>query len=308
MRLQLDGKQKELKSHGSYGFPVLVSYERLSYFDTGEFPWHWHPEIELTLVMEGEIAYQVNDSLYYLKAGEGLFCNTNVLHSGHGFHTPDCSYLSITFHPRLLYGYNSSVMQNKYMNHILKSPALASVHFDPEVDWQACVLERIEHIRILDARRPVSMELQIQIALLEIWQQIFEHVDAQEANYTENGRDTERIRQIMEYIQNHYAEKITLEDLAAQIHLCKSESCRLFKRYMNESMFEYLLNYRVERSLELLKQSGLDVTQIAGQVGFVNPGYYSRIFKRKMGCTPLEYRKSRSTGTLFRQMEGKSRQ
>ena len=37
----------------------------------------------------------------------------------------------------------------------------------------------------------------------------------------------------------------------------------------------------------------MDVTQISGQVGFANPGYYSRIFKRKMGCTPLEYRKSR---------------
>jgi len=119
-------------------------------------------------------------------------------------------------------------------------------------------------------------------------------VEAQELDYTENGRDTERIREIMEYIQKHYAEKITLEDLASQIHLCKSESCRLFKRYMNESMFDYLLSYRVERSLELLRQSGLDVTQIAGQVGFANPGYYSRIFKRKMGCAPLEYRKSRS--------------
>ncbi len=295
MQLQIDQQQKELKSHGSYGFPVLISYEKLSYFDTGEFPWHWHPEIELTLVMEGRIAYQVNDSLYYMKAGEGMFCNTNVLHSGHGLETPDCSYLSITFHPRLLYGYSSSVMQNKYMNHILKSPALASIHLVPEVDWQRQVLERMERIRLLDKERPVSEELQIQIVLLEIWQRIFEHVEARELDYTENGRDTERIREIMEYIQKHYAEKITLEDLAAQIHLCKSESCRLFKRYMNESMFDYLLSYRVERSLELLRQSGLDVTQIAGQVGFANPGYYSRIFKRKMGCTPLEYRKSRSS-------------
>ena len=294
MQLQIDQKQKEIKSHGSYEFPVLVSYERLSYFDTGEFPWHWHPEIELTLVMEGRIAYQVNDSLYHLKAGEGMFCNTNVLHSGRGLETPDCSYLSITFHPRLLYGYSSSVMQNKYMNHILKSPALAAIHVVPEVDWQRQVLERLEKIRLLDKERPVSEELQIQIVLLEIWQRIFEHVEAQELDYTENGRDTERIREIMEYIQKHYAEKITLEDLAAQIHLCKSESCRLFKRYMNESMFDYLLSYRVERSLELLRQSGLDVTQIAGQVGFANPGYYSRIFKRKMGCAPLEYRKSRS--------------
>ena len=76
MRLQIDQKQKEVKAHGTYGFPVLVSPERLSWFDTGEVP--WHPEIELTLILEGEILYQVNDNSCLLKAGEGLFCNTNV--------------------------------------------------------------------------------------------------------------------------------------------------------------------------------------------------------------------------------------
>ncbi|MCI9007936.1 MAG: AraC family transcriptional regulator [Lachnospiraceae bacterium] len=296
MRLQIDQEQKEIKSHGSYGFPVLISYERLSSFDTGEFPWHWHPEIELTFVMEGDIAYQVNDSIYHLKAGEGLFCNTNVLHRGRGYRAPDCSYLSITFHPRILYGYSSSVIQDKYMNHILRSPGLASLHFVPEKKWQRKILRQMEKIRGLNREHPVSEELQIQMALLKIWRGIYEHVGTKENRYAENGRDTERIRRIMEYIQEHYGEKITLEELAEQIHLCKSESCRLFKRYMNESMFDYLLGYRVERSLDLLRQSSLDVTQIAGQVGFGNPGYYARIFKRKMGCTPLEYRKSRTGG------------
>lgn len=292
MRLQIDSEQKEIKRHGSYEFPVLISYERLSYFDTGEFPWHWHPEIELTFVMEGEIAYQVNDSLYHLKEGEGLFCNTNVLHSGHGECSGDCSYLSVTFHPRLLYGYSSSVMQVKYMDHILKSPSLASIHFIPEKSWQRRVLELMESIRLLNREHPMSEELQIQIALLRIWQEIFEHVEVNETRPAENGRDTERIRRIMEYIQKHYAEKITLEELAEQIHLCRSESCRLFRRYMKESMFDYLLDYRVERSLELLRSPDLDVTQIADRVGFGSPGYYSKIFKRKMGCTPLEYRKT----------------
>ena len=293
MRLQIDGEKKEIKSHGSYGFPVLISHERLSYFDTGEFPWHWHPEIELTLVEEGEIAYEVNDSLYHLKAGEGVFCNTTVLPSGHREQTEDCSYLSVTFHPRLLYGYRSSVMQDKYMDHILKSASLASIHFVPEEAWHGRVLEQIGRIRLLDQEHPVSEELQIQIALFQIWQEIFEHVEVNETGYGENARDTERIRRIMEYIQKHYGEKITLEDLAGQIHLCRSESCRLFRRYMNVSMFDYLLDYRVERSLELLQKPGLDITQVAGRVGFVSPGYFSRIFKRKMGCTPLEYRKSR---------------
>ena len=293
MQLKIDQEKKELKPHGDYGFPVLVSHERLSYFETGSFLWHWHPELELTLVMDGEIAYQVNDSLYHLKEGEGLFCNSNMLHSGRGEKGRDCSYLSVTFHPRFLYGYSSSVIQEKYMGHILKNPALASIKLDPETGWQKRILDQIDRIRVLDGQKPASMELQIQIALLEIWKEIYEHVDAGAQDSREQGRDMDRIRTVMEYIQKHYAEKITLEELADQIHLCRSESCRMFKRYMNETMFEYLLNYRIEKSLELLGRPQMDVTQIAGMVGFGNPGYYSRIFRRKMGCTPLEYRKGR---------------
>ena len=275
MRLQIDQKQKEVKAHGTYGFPVLVSPERLSWFDTGEFPWHWHPEIELTLILEGEILYQVNDNSCLLKAGEGLFCNTNVLHAGRHGNSADCSYLSVTFHPRLLYGYNNSLMQNRYMEGILRDPELASIHFKPEVDWQKKVLEQIRKIQRLSADKAEASELKIQIALLEIWLLIYEHVEPGAEEQSGQDRDTERIRCIMVYIQEHYAEKITLEELAEQIHLCRSESCRLFKRYMNASIFDYLLDYRVERSLPLLRDDRLDVTQIAGMTGFSNPASVS---------------------------------
>ena len=53
---------RELKEHGSYRFPFLVSRERLSRYETGSFLWHWHTEIEFTLVTDGCMIYQINDS------------------------------------------------------------------------------------------------------------------------------------------------------------------------------------------------------------------------------------------------------
>ena len=78
MQLLLDTDKKELKSHGTYGFPVSISYEQLSRYERKSFSWHWHKEIELTLILQGEMNYQINDSVYHLKAGEGLFCNSNA--------------------------------------------------------------------------------------------------------------------------------------------------------------------------------------------------------------------------------------
>lgn len=296
MQLQIDEEQKEIKMHGSYEFPLRISHEKLSWFDTYSFQWHWHPEIELTYVLEGAIAYQVNETLHCLQAGEGLFCNTNALHAGHRLNTPDCHYLSITFHPRLLYGYSSSIIQSKYVNPILNDKSLTSILFTTDRPWMAQVLEEMARILEVYTQQPDSMEMQLQTSLLKIWTGMYENVEHQ-ATSLGKGRDTERIRLLIEYIQRNYRDNLTLDMLADQVHLCKSEACRMFKRYMNETMFDYLLRYRIECSLELLKNSGLNVTQVAEQAGFATPGYYTRVFRQHMGCTPMQYRKKNSQYT-----------
>ena len=96
-----DGSQKELKKHGSDEFPLLVSYEKLSGYKSGSFLWHWHPEIEITLVLDGQILYKVNQCTYHMKAGDILLGNANVLHAGFMEDMKDGKYVSITFCQRL---------------------------------------------------------------------------------------------------------------------------------------------------------------------------------------------------------------
>ena len=82
-----------------------------------------------------------------------------------------------------------------------------------------------------------------------------------------------------------------LEELAQQIHICKNECCRMFKKYMHETLFSYLLAYRVNQSLQLLADTDMEITEVAEKCGFANPGYYTRVFKRIREITPMNYRK-----------------
>lgn len=78
-----DTSQKELKKHGSDEFPLLVSYEKLSGYKSGSFLWHWHPEIEITLVLEGQILYKVNQCTYHMNTGDillGSQCSPRRFH------------------------------------------------------------------------------------------------------------------------------------------------------------------------------------------------------------------------------------
>ena len=111
MELLVNEEKRELKSHGTFQFPVNISRKRLSSYGTGAFPWHWHDEVELTLVLSGKIDYRVNESQYLLRAGEGLFCNADALHAGSRVDGADCDYVSLTFHPRLLGGYEGCILR-----------------------------------------------------------------------------------------------------------------------------------------------------------------------------------------------------
>ena len=68
--------QKELKKHGSDYFPFLVSYQRLSEYESNSFMWHYHPEIEITFVKKGSMHYRVNNRSFHLKEGDIIFCNS----------------------------------------------------------------------------------------------------------------------------------------------------------------------------------------------------------------------------------------
>lgn len=294
MQLQTNSDRREIKSHGSFSFPVFISYERLSSYERGAFSWHWHPEIELTLFLEGEMEYQVNDRIYRMKAGQGLFCNSNALHSGHMTGNTDCLYLSVTFHPRLLYGFEGSRLQTEFVEPLLRDPAFGSAAFSGDAPWERELLQKLREIRAdYDGQSPV-FALRLERELLAIWELLysFGRPVCGDSHKTAQGREVERIRAALDYLHSHYAESVSLEQVAKQMNLCRSESCRFFKKYMKQSVFDYLQSYRIEKSLSLLAGEERSVTEIAILCGFASPSYFTKIFKEQMKCTPLAYRRS----------------
>ena len=294
MQLEINEHRKELKSHGCFEFPVFVSHEILSLYEHGSFIWHCHPEIELTLILEGSIQYQVNNRTYLLSKGDGLFCNSNALHTGHMYNNSDCHYLSITFHPKIISGFDGSIFQQNYVTPLLDCDELDSIPFYSSIEWNQQILQLIKEIPFYEESHEIGYELQIQHILSKIWLLIYQNNYAQivaQNKQSTRSLDLERLRSILTFIQSHYAEKITLNDISAQINICNSECCRLFKKYMKQSLFDYLLYYRIEKSLPLLKENRLSITEIAEQTGFSTPGYFSRVFHNQMHCTPSQYRK-----------------
>lgn len=291
MQIVTDGSQKELKKHGSDEFPLLVSYEQLSKYKSGSFLWHWHPELEITLVLEGEMLYKVNQCTYHMKTGDVLLSNANVLHAGLMQNMEDCKYASVTFASKMLYGFYESVMRKKYVEPFVQNFSLPAVYVDTSLDWYEEFAGCVRRIINLYEQKSEFFEIEIVETLQKLWRCMLKNLPGN-LPYAEHSKvERNRMRAIMDYLEVNYMNKIQMKDIAAQIHLCESECSRLFKRYMNVSLFTFLQEYRVERSLEFLLGSGDSIMEVAQKSGFTDSNYYAKVFARVKGCSPQKYRK-----------------
>lgn len=284
--------QKELKQHGNEQFPFLVSYQKLSEYESGSFMWHWHPEIEITYVQKGTMCYKVNHMVYHLKEGDIVFNNSGALHSGTMENQKDCAYIPVTFDSRLIYGFFQSTVNSKYVDPVIQDSMLPAICIDQSEPWHKPFREYLLHIIDLDEKKPDFYELDITICLQSMWRLLLEHITYEPQASRENSLEYDRIKKILSYIEENYQNKITLNDIAGHIHLCESECTRLFKRHMNTTLFAFLQEYRIERSLEFL-QDDQPVSAVADKAGFSDPNYYSKVFAKIKGCSPREYRNHR---------------
>lgn len=284
--------QKELKQHGNEQFPFLVSYQKLSEYESGSFMWHWHPEIEITYVQKGTMCYKVNHMVYHLKEGDIVFNNSGALHSGTMENQKDCAYIPVTFDSRLIYGFFQSTVNSKYVDPVIQDSMLPAICIDQSEPWHKPFREYLLRIIDLDEKKPDFYELDITICLQSMWRLLLEHITYEPQASRENSLEYDRIKKILSYIEENYQNKITLNDIAGHIHLCESECTRLFKRHMNTTLFAFLQEYRIERSLEFL-QDDQPVSAVADKSGFSDPNYYSKVFAKIKGCSPREYRNHR---------------
>ena len=101
---------------------------------------------------------------------------------------------------------------------------------------------------------------------------------------------TSVIKSVRKYIEDHYSEKLTMEEIAASVALSPSYLSVLFKKKMNMTIHDYLIRVRIEKSIELMSNRDLSIKEVMQQCGIESQSYYNKIFKKMIGLTPGKYR------------------
>lgn len=267
-------------------FPYTMHRRDLT---TDVIPWHWHEEVEFNYAYQGSIEIQTFDHTYRIKQGEAYFINTNVMDkkqkAAGSSKTVEHAHL---FHPILLGGYFNSTFYTKYLNPVLKNRSVEVLvirESNPTGKKFITLLHQLTEL----ADQP-DKEFEIRNLLSQAWLTLIAEIKFQEQHQQLTVSPRERSKNILAYLHKHYAEKVTINDIATAVNVSPKECIRSFKKSIHQTPIEYLLNYRIEQAKKLLRQSEFSITDVALQAGFSTSAYFSKIFKERVGQIPREYR------------------
>lgn len=257
-------------------------------------PWHWHEEVEFSLVRRGALQVTVAGRQQVLAQGEGMFLNTNVLHAmAPADPAAETVWDSHMLHPVLLGGHYKSVFDTKYLSPVLKNKHCGLMVFRPDSDTQRALLALLEEAAA--AQDQPNSEFRTRNIFSDIWLLLMRELELQSSPPPVSQ---ERIQLMLTYIHQHFREKLTLEQIAAAAAVSRRECLRCFRVCIQTTPFAYLMDYRIQTAERLLRTTNRSVTEIALESGFSDSAYFSKLFRQARSLTPTQYRKNpgRRTG------------
>lgn len=287
-------KYHEINQYKDALFPVEIYHGN----EKGTFPFgrglqdfHWHDELQFTLAVHGSFTLQVNDRQYFLNEGEAAFINSGMIHTVIQL-SKGGNYASLNFPYKLLSFFPGSRMEKECVLPYVAGSCIPVVIFRPEIEWQKSALDILQEIyAVWDSNSTVQCEYLIAIKIVTLWHILLPNLSDESQNtFPVDLVHRQRLQFMLSFIYEHFSEDIMLADIAGTAHISVGECCRIFREHLQITPYQFLTEYRIRKSLELLFGE-LSISEIARCCGYNQVSNYIAKFKSIMDCTPAQYRK-----------------
>jgi AraC family transcriptional activator of pobA len=260
-------------------FPINVFHNTFHGLNGNVMRLHWHEHYELIYFRRGKATFLVNGQAFAMQPGEILFVDSGQLHTGTSDTTGAGEYVAIVFHPSFWGTITEGVPFQTWIS------ANHPIH--------GALLQAIEGIMTEFARKEEAFEQAVKAYLLLAYAQLKRsHAIVPTREWHASIQLAERFKPLIEHLQMHYAEPISVKEAAGGVNFSEYHFCKCFKKATGRTFVEYLQHIRVEEAERLLLRSTASITEIAEQTGFGNINYFDRVFRKFKGFPPSQVRKS----------------
>ena len=292
MPILLDRQLREQIPHDAVTFPITFFSDELASLPDWAGPLHWHPDFEIASAECGVLDYQVGQQHIRLEPGDSIFVNGNMLHGIRQLSGDEPDPMPNIVFSGTLAAPETSVIYQKYILPVIGCGTLPFIVFRHDEPGHSEVLRLVGEIYAAFREQDVCFEMTVQRNISRIFEYIcrnFESLPRSEESRIQLTAQI-RIQKMLTYIYEHYADAVTLEDIAGAANISRSEAGRCFQTYMNCSPVDALIRHRLQTARRLLNETTLTLQEISYDCGFHSVNYFSRQFKKLYGYAPSKNR------------------
>ncbi len=275
---------REDKQQGTFDFPVAFYHIEANH-PRYQMPYHWHPEYEIIRILDGSFQLTVDGFATHANQGDILFIQGGMPHGG----VPeDCIYECLVFDMRLLLSNNK--LCNKQIQRIINQEVTIHLqhHNGPDL-----LKETARDLFCAMGECKPGYEFITQGTLFKLIGMLLEaRAYTVNTEPSASSQQIKRFKDVLNYIEEHYTDAISLEDMASAACLSPRYFCRFFRKMTQYTPTEYLNYYRIEAACEQLAEMKYSITEVALNCGFNDISYFIKSFRKAKGVTPKQYKAS----------------
>lgn len=248
---------------------------------------HWHTDFEFSLVTKGRMSYMVNGQRIEVDKGDMIFVNAYQMHYGFWKQIEECEFICTVFHPSLLKD------AEKHISRITGASNIPFLLLHSSNPSEAMIIRQLTKLHELCENCDDDKTLFILSAAYQLCGLLYSYItDYSVPNIKTDRKKLEALHRMTGFIQQNYAEKLSLQKIAESGFISRSVCCAVFQQYLAKTPIQYLNEYRIAKSLTLLSDKELSITEIAEKCGFSSSSYFAETFRRIIGTSPGEYSKN----------------
>lgn len=249
-------------------------------------PPHWHGAIELLYILNGEGAVTCDGKEYLVQAGQFIVIDSDKIHE------MKCAKVSMM----LIIHFSRKRMEN-YVHDLGQFELFSCEEIYEKKDEKKYqeICQMLRSLVPLYVREPVGYLLKSQAIAMEILFELLNHFSRKKEKI-KNGKDEEtlkRLKEITDYIEQHYKNTITLEEISSYFFLSREYFSRFFKKNMGVAFSRYVNQIRLMHIYYDICNSDEGIMKLAEKHGFRNYKMFNKMFHETYGCTPRQARKKK---------------
>lgn len=237
---------------------------------------HTHTHMELFYIVGGKGQFLIEDQLYPVNANNLVIINPNVTHTEVSLNAQPLEYIVLGIDGLELVTGETSNGQFNILDHF------------ESVEISSCLRNILREMELKNTGYEDICQAYMEILIIRLMRSI----DLAVPTDPQLGSGNRQCAAVKRYIDLHFKEPLTLEQLSQEAHMNKYYLAHAFKREYGVSPINYMTSRRIEESKYLLAETDLSMSQIAQLLGFSSLSYFSQVFRRTQSITPMEYRQS----------------